>query len=52
MQHDLVAAAVGFFGDLAGIRMEGKEGEGKRVTQGEDGACSGAISTEIVEDDG
>jgi len=52
MQHDLVAAAVGFFGDLAGIWVKGKEGKSERVRQGEDGVSRRAISAEIVENDG
>jgi hypothetical protein len=52
MQHDLVAAAVGFFRDLAGIRVKGEEGESERVRKGEDGVRSRAIGAEIVENDG
>ena len=52
MQHDLVAAAVGFFGDLAGIGVKGKERESERVRKGEDGFGSRAIGAEIVENDG
>jgi hypothetical protein len=52
MQHDLVAAAVGFFGDLAGIGVIGKEGKSERVRKGEDGVGNRAIGAEIVENDG
>jgi len=52
MKHDLVAAAMGFFGDLAGIRVKGKERESERVRKGEDGVGNRAISAEIVENDG
>jgi hypothetical protein len=52
MQHDLVATAVGFFGDLAGIGVIGKEGKSERVREGEDGVGNRAIGAEIVENDG
>jgi hypothetical protein len=52
MQHDLVAAAVGFFRDLAGIRVKGKERKSERVWKGEDGVGNSAIGAEIVENDG
>jgi len=52
MQHDLVAAAVGFFGDLAGNGVKGKEGKSERVREGEDRVRRRAISAEIVENDG
>ena len=52
MQHDLVTAAVGFFRDLAGIRVIGEEGNSERVRKGKDGFGNRAISAEIVEDDG
>jgi len=52
MQHNLVAAAMGFFGDLAGIRVKGKEGKSERVRKGEDRVSSRAIGAEIVENDG
>jgi hypothetical protein len=52
MQHDLIAAAVGFFRDLAGIGVIGEEGKSERVRKGKDGFGNRAISAEIVEDDG
>jgi hypothetical protein len=52
MQHDLVAAAVGFFRDLAGIGVIGEEGKSERVRKGEDRVGSRAIGAEIVENDG
>jgi hypothetical protein len=52
MQHDLVAATVGFFRDLAGIGVIGEEGQSERVRKGEDGVGNSAIRAEIIENDG
>jgi hypothetical protein len=52
MQHDLIAAAVGFFRDLAGIGVIGKEGKSERIRKGEDGVGNRAIGAEIIENDG
>ena len=52
MQHDLIAAAVGFFRDLAGIGVIGKEGKSERVRKGKDGVGNRAIAAEIIENDG
>jgi hypothetical protein len=52
MQHDLVAAAVGFFGDLSRIGVKGEEGKSERVRKGEDRGGSRAVGAKIVEDDG
>ena len=52
MQHDLIAAAVGFLRDLAGIGVIGEEGKSERVRKGEDGVGDRAIVAEIVENDG
>ena len=52
MQHDLIAAAVGFFRDLAGIGVIGEEGKSERVRKSEDGVGHRAIGAEIIENDG
>src|SRR5208283_524131 len=52
MQHDLIATAVGFFRDLAGIGVKGEEGKSEWVREGEDGLSSRAIGAEIVKNDG
>ncbi len=52
MQHDFVAAAMRFFGDLDGMRMIRQDGDGQRIRQSEDRVGSSAIVAEIVKNDG
>jgi hypothetical protein len=52
MQHDLIAAAVGFLRDLAGIGVIREEGKSERVRKGEDRVGNRAIGAEIIENDG
>ena len=52
MEHYLITAAVGLFGDFAGVGISGKEGKSERVRKGEDGIGGGTIVAHVVQDDG
>ena len=52
MEHDLVAAAMRFPGNLRGTKMIGKDGKSQRIVQGENGIDGGGITGNIVKNDG
>jgi len=49
MEHDLVAAPVGFLGNLRGTWMIGEDGEGQGIVQREDRVGGGGIACDIIE---
>src|ERR1700722_18865260 len=52
MEHYFVSAAMGFFGDVDGVRIVGQHGNRERIGEREDGFGGGVVLAEIVEDDG
>ena len=51
MEHDFVAATMRFFGDVNGVRIVGKNGDGERIGKSKDGFGGGVILAEVVEND-
>lgn len=52
MEHDLIAAAMRFLGNLRGERMIGEDGEGQGIVQRKNGIGGRRIAGDVVENDG
>jgi hypothetical protein len=52
MQHDFVAATMGFLGNVDGMGVIGQDRDGQGIRQSKYGVGSGAVVAQIVEDNG